>query len=917
MTGTEFERKVAELYRILGYKVTVDVLIAGQQVDVLAEKSIPGLGLTRVAIECKYLATGKVGNSQVYDFGSFFKSTRSSGNIHRAVLVTNGGFTRQAKEAAKAIENLQLLSFSDLSEEIFSAVDGLEDFSSKYRDEGIYQSFINLNVSEDLNSESKNALDVLVKHGTSGTGIIVLLGDFGSGKTTIANKTRYEIAHQYLTHRSKRIPVFYKLRDFLNHNSFGDYVVDTFQKNFFFKASYEALQAKNELGIFCHIFDGFDEINSASTSEQRSEYFDTLLDLYNDNSSIILTSRPTYFSGVDEYQSKFADSRRRLVESLGPHHSLVNKNLHFVAKFTEHAEKIVAPSLQRVLHLKRLTKSDIDAVLKDFDDLFKEAISVGWEDVREFLYSIYDLGDLMTRPLLLQMVLDNVLSCNIDLHDKTKSYGPASLYELYTATSLARDYAKGATMQNLVSEQRQLFVQALAFYMLEHSKLNISHSELLEILASVRGELRIPENIGIDNLSTDLRTTTFLEFSDDGSFRFAHKSFMEFFAARHFVTHINDGAFRQNLTVSLPRDVVYFVSSYYRDFEKFKDDAHRANPGSPSIVAALERDRRYSSAFRANLLASMLGVGSLFKGIFVPKYPIDGVVAEREHFENYIFSGSTITKAQFHECQFEYCKFDYPSFVACNLWSGSFNTCNGMLAVIESSIERKAFDNCNLQIDFNKGVFLNAVVNSCSLSLRGTGRLLGCEFTSSVVNFALGDNTSSIFELLEISFFDCKISCAIGKRKLGDAKISEIKNDDSLLFTQCDLRGVFLDVDSLFSITEQLDRRTNTIIETFRPRGIFRECQGVVFVSKFVANKIASQLYDSFENVVIVPINAFKNKDRRHDRLQKEIVDRLRVISENLTDGEVYTQAFASCLIELCNYDMSEVAELDLTVTTK
>lgn len=63
-----FENYVASLYEGLGFKVATNANLSGQQIDILAEKSISGMGSIRLVIECKYRARGSVSNQEVFDF---------------------------------------------------------------------------------------------------------------------------------------------------------------------------------------------------------------------------------------------------------------------------------------------------------------------------------------------------------------------------------------------------------------------------------------------------------------------------------------------------------------------------------------------------------------------------------------------------------------------------------------------------------------------------------------------------------------------------------------------------------------------------------------------------------------------------------------------------------------------------------
>ena len=73
-SGRNFENYISLLYTSLGFNVKTNICIAGQQIDILAEKLIRGIGLTRIVIECKYRTKGIVSNQDVFDFISMINS---------------------------------------------------------------------------------------------------------------------------------------------------------------------------------------------------------------------------------------------------------------------------------------------------------------------------------------------------------------------------------------------------------------------------------------------------------------------------------------------------------------------------------------------------------------------------------------------------------------------------------------------------------------------------------------------------------------------------------------------------------------------------------------------------------------------------------------------------------------------------
>jgi HJR/Mrr/RecB family endonuclease len=91
LSGTEFERHVAELYRRMGYTVALTKASGDQGVDVIATS-----GAERLGIQCKQYA-GSVGNDavqQAYAGARFYNCTK-------AVVICTAGFTNSAKALAQ------------------------------------------------------------------------------------------------------------------------------------------------------------------------------------------------------------------------------------------------------------------------------------------------------------------------------------------------------------------------------------------------------------------------------------------------------------------------------------------------------------------------------------------------------------------------------------------------------------------------------------------------------------------------------------------------------------------------------------------------------------------------------------------------------------------------------------------------
>jgi hypothetical protein len=114
--GYALERRVASIFRALGAKVEHDVPLAGNQIDVVVrEEGAAGTVIT-TAIECKAY-TRPVGVDVINAFGGMVYLLKQRSLIDRAMVVSTGGFTRAAREAASA-HGLDLLELDDLEQRV-------------------------------------------------------------------------------------------------------------------------------------------------------------------------------------------------------------------------------------------------------------------------------------------------------------------------------------------------------------------------------------------------------------------------------------------------------------------------------------------------------------------------------------------------------------------------------------------------------------------------------------------------------------------------------------------------------------------------------------------------------------------------------------------------------------------------------
>ncbi|WP_457660024.1 restriction endonuclease [Sinorhizobium medicae] len=139
---SELEAYVASLYSILGYTVKTNVPLGGQQIDVLVERHLEGIGVTRIIVECKYKASGSVSNQDVYDTISAFEALMKAQGISLCVMVTNTKFSQQAQNAADNNKLFKLVQLAELEDDLVNVADSLLALKKGYESEQIFHEFL-------------------------------------------------------------------------------------------------------------------------------------------------------------------------------------------------------------------------------------------------------------------------------------------------------------------------------------------------------------------------------------------------------------------------------------------------------------------------------------------------------------------------------------------------------------------------------------------------------------------------------------------------------------------------------------------------------------------------------------------------------------------------------------------------------
>lgn len=410
--GGEFEAYIQSLYEGLGFAVERNVKLNGQQVDLVVRKTLAGVGEIRFLIECKFLSSGKLSNQEVHNFVSYIQSCKERLSITGGVIVCNRDFSMDAKLACIDQKNVQLKRQIDLEKDLFDVSDILRHSVRAFEQQDVFTQYVALSgtLSDGARTSKKIAdvLDFLERWSADANGgLVTILGDFGSGKTTLLQRLHYKIARAAVySQQAIRTPIFITLRDRQKYRSLDAFVEASIQRQFETKIPSGLFWQQLRAGRFIVLLDGFDEISTHVTAERRAHLFFDLSPLLTTKSPALMSCRPSYFVSKSEFTNlmiHFEANSRRLVGSGSVSVKISDKMMHKYTDKPQYMELVRTPGQQ--IDLDILDDDKINEYLRNRKDEF----DTPWEEVKKFLLSIYDLKDLMSRPILLSMIADTVI----------------------------------------------------------------------------------------------------------------------------------------------------------------------------------------------------------------------------------------------------------------------------------------------------------------------------------------------------------------------------------------------------------------------------------------------------------------------------------------------------------------------------
>ena len=505
---TKFFDQAEALYRMMHYDVQRDREFGGRRVPLFLTGALGDATLHRV-VDCLPL-TATIGDLD--RFVATLRQVRREVPAAMGTLVLGASLPPALASYAVA-EGITLTTLEQLDAQLFDGRSYALQLRNKLQHDDHYRPAVYIEplVTVGEGTERHPARELLEEWlGNPEWKQLTLLGDVGTGKTFLTHIFAQRLANAYLEAPLKHpLPLLVDLRHADREFSLEGLLATHFQHHGLPRMTFALFEHALAAGRIVLVLDGFDEMSTRVTPQVTARNFHELMKSVRGRAKVLLTCRTHYFLDRQNEQEVILGGPRG---SSGDAAQLLYFDLISRAGF-DVAYLCPFETSQIEDYVRQVRPRDSDAALSR-------------------IRKIYDLMELSRRPMLLEMIVRSLDRLEGD------SINAAELYRVFTNVWIQRDERRDGPLS---PERKHRLVTSLAFRLWTSGTDKMHHRELANHLAEQIGGADARTILEVDS---EMRTASFLVRNPEGEYRFAHKSYAEFFVACHIAALLEQGDVR-------------------------------------------------------------------------------------------------------------------------------------------------------------------------------------------------------------------------------------------------------------------------------------------------------------------------------------------------------------------------------------
>ena len=542
-----FINEISDVYSLLNFEVHSSQRIEGLPNSFTIKREVSGIGgFTISAVVVCHARMTEQEFTYLIDKKTKIQKDYSD---YKWISVTAMGYDSNYREELEK-ENFSCTTYAELLQTLIP----LTDYECKRIDackawinekwEG-KDLFIRPHLETDTIYEKQQALAYFSRWlGTEKDNVLIVLGDLGTGKSTLAQFLFYDLARAFLADPLRHpAPILVPLKEVRKEVSLEGIIISHFAQNQI-SIDFNRFSHLVRVGKIIIFFDGFDEMADRVQWKVTQSNFNELLRAGQGRGKIFLTCRTHYFKDRREQVS--------LIIGKGPRLSATETVLYREIKQQSGAE---------LVYLKEFNKEQIK-------DYLRRVRPESYKENYKKIQRIHNLEELAHRPLLLDLIVNSLPQ--LEDHQDVNA---ANLYTVFTNLWIEREREKGHG-KVIDSKLKLAILFQLTWQMWHEEKEEIHYTDLVQFLKQFEGSRTTKwSNDILDDIFREMMTASFLKRDDDGNFSFMHRSFMEFFLARrlHITFSANPKAINSVLnTRRFDRKIIFFLTLLDRKHKKLK-----------------------------------------------------------------------------------------------------------------------------------------------------------------------------------------------------------------------------------------------------------------------------------------------------------------------------------------------------------
>ena len=543
-TPESLPHAVASLFRLNHYVVEGPLQIHGAEIDLVARPlADPFSAPVYIEVTIEYVDNEKYGKDLTK-----LMMIREKDPGAQLAIVSSSGFSVPVRERA-AKTRITTFTYSELFKK-FERFDGYVEavisdtpLASELRTlNGIYEEpqFV-----DDVGVDKATEYLLRWRDSTDASNRwLVIVGEYGTGKTALTKVLHYRWLHDYKMNPSLPIPFRIELRDFARQFDARGLLHHFLDRNGLAHVSVEFVESLIRSGKIVLLLDGYDEMAQYLHARERRACLEALAQLSSGGAKGILTSRPNYFTETEELQVF-----EILYASIAAGNYHLGKQDRELLKREEQVDQLLGQFIDRYeRRLEDLTPVQTRALVKralSDDPVGRQVV----EGILDRVFRSIDSGDkvsLSGKPVIITYLLAVVEDLKNNYNSHKEGAGDLTEWEVYKLIVdqlMLRDFRRSPEMS---PDDRRRFLQRLAIVLSRAETPTIKESEFKELVSKQFSQdlRRFPAQdrpSQVDRLFSDLRasaTLTRAGTKGEQGWRFSHNSLREYLVAEHLVREL-------------------------------------------------------------------------------------------------------------------------------------------------------------------------------------------------------------------------------------------------------------------------------------------------------------------------------------------------------------------------------------------